>query len=117
MPPAVLLSLTALAADPWSRPEHLRASTPPPTRFSDLDAARLPIRLWWDGDEPVEVQALLRGRWRATDSAVRYLQQGRHMLLAAALPPQSLILAGRLARLGVASLVTPGFRELMRERP
>ncbi|MFT5685830.1 MAG: hypothetical protein ACI8RZ_006784 [Myxococcota bacterium] len=64
MLPAALLVLSASAADPWDRPEHLRAVTPPPTRWSDLSASRLPVRLWWDGAESVEVQALLRGRWR-----------------------------------------------------
>ncbi|MDG1480007.1 MAG: hypothetical protein P8R54_10460 [Myxococcota bacterium] len=62
---AALLALSAFAADPWSRPEHLRAVTPPPTLWSDLSAARLPIRLWWDGAGAVEVQALRRGRWRS----------------------------------------------------
>ncbi len=69
MPPLALMVLSALAADPWSRPEHLRAVTPPPTQWSDLSARRSPVRLWWDGAEAVEVQALLRGRWRTLSHA------------------------------------------------
>ena len=68
MPPAVLLSLCAIAADPWDRPGHLRAVIPPPTRWEDLTARRTPMRLWWDGDDVVEVQALLRDRWRTLET-------------------------------------------------
>ena len=69
MIPPVLLLLSAHAADPWGRPEHLRAVTPPPASWSDLSAAKLPIRLWWDGPGAVEVQGQIRGRWRTLSEA------------------------------------------------
>lgn len=66
------LLTAALAADPWDRPEHLRAVSQPPARYADLDAASVPIRLWWDHIDGAlyEVQAQRKGRWKtlATDA-------------------------------------------------
>ncbi|MCB9777303.1 MAG: hypothetical protein H6742_01900 [Alphaproteobacteria bacterium] len=63
--PWAVLVLAARAADPWERPDHLRVAAEPPRVWRDLDARKRRVRLWWDaGDAPVEIQALIRGRWR-----------------------------------------------------
>ena len=66
----MLLTLLPLcvahAADPWARPEHLRAVVEPPTRYADLDARKARIRLWWDvePDAIYEVQAQRPSGWK-----------------------------------------------------
>ena len=57
---------------------------------------------------------ILRGRWAAESSARHYVQAGRQMLLALALPPAVATLASRLARIGVAALVAPDLPERLR---
>ena len=57
---------------------------------------------------------ILRGRWAAESSARHYVQAGRQMLLALALPPAVATLASRLARIGVAALVALDLPERLR---
>lgn len=62
---SLLLPAEALAADPWGRPESLRAVAAPPADWSSLDAPRQ-VRLWWDApmDEGGHVVAARLGvRW------------------------------------------------------
>ena len=48
---AATLAGPVRAADPWGRPEHLRAVAEPPADWADLAAARRRVRLWWDAGE------------------------------------------------------------------
>ena len=57
---------------------------------------------------------ILRGRWAAESSARHYVQAGRQMLLALALPPAVATLASRLARISLAALVAPKLPERLR---
>ena len=61
----VLLLGVALAVDPWGRPEHLRAVAEPPQTWAQRDAARRPVRLFWDDtDVPARVEAYMGRGWR-----------------------------------------------------
>ena len=57
---------------------------------------------------------ILRGRWAAESSARHYVQAGRQMLLALALPPAVATLASRLARIGLVALVASDLPERLR---
>ena len=57
---------------------------------------------------------ILRGRWAAESSARHYVQAGRQMLLALALPPSVATIASRLARIGLAALVAPDLVDRLR---
>ena len=57
---------------------------------------------------------ILRGRWAAESSARHYIQAGRQMLLALALPPSVATLASRLARIGFAALAAPDLAARLR---
>jgi ligand-binding sensor domain-containing protein len=72
-PAALLLGLTApapgRAADPWHRPDHLRASVVPTDAWSSRAVDR-PIRLFWDGDARATVSVLHRGHWKTLAESV-----------------------------------------------
>ena len=57
---------------------------------------------------------ILRGRWAAESSARHYVQAGRQMLLALALPPSVAALAARVERVGHAALVAPDLADRLR---
>ena len=57
---------------------------------------------------------ILRGRWAAESSARHYVQAGRQMLLALALPPSVAALAARVERVGLAALVAPDLADRLR---
>jgi len=58
---------------------------------------------------------LLRGRWAAESSGRHYVQAGRQMLLAIALPPDVSALSRRLLREGLLALYAPNLRELLHQ--
>ena len=57
---------------------------------------------------------ILRGRWAAESSARHYVQAGRQMLLALALPPSVAALAARVEQVGLAALVAPDLADRLR---
>ncbi len=59
-------ALAALPVDEGLRPpRHARAVVAAPDTFSDLDAAKRAVRVWWDqADRPGVVEAELAGRWK-----------------------------------------------------
>jgi len=59
---------------------------------------------------------LLRGRWKAEGSGRHYIQAGRQMLLALALPRLVVQLAGRVARIGLVALIDPDLRTRLRSQ-
>jgi len=67
---AVALLAAAGAADPWGRPDHLRAVAEPPADWAALAAPRARVRLFWDVDDgPAAVQARVGGGWRTLAAA------------------------------------------------
>lgn len=57
------LGVASAAADPWGRPEHLRAVPVPLEAFDDR-AKNRPVRVFWDGTATATVAVLQRGRFR-----------------------------------------------------
>ena len=57
---------------------------------------------------------LLRGRWKAEGSGRHYIQAGRQMLLALALPRIVVRLAGRVSEIGLVALIDPDLRHRLR---
>ena len=71
-PPALALG-PGDPADPWGRPQDLRAVPAPPPSWAELDADRA-VRLWWTppaGAGDHIVAARLGGRWRVLSEAAR----------------------------------------------
>ena len=60
------------------------------------------------------LRILIRGRWAVESSGRHYIQAGRQMLLALALPRLVVQLAGRVARTGLAALIDPDFGTRLR---
>jgi hypothetical protein len=58
---------------------------------------------------------LTRGRWAVDSSGRHYIQAGRQMLLALALPAEVAELARRLERAGVSSLLAPDLRRRLQD--
>ena len=72
---ALLLGI-ALAADPWGRPEHLRAVSAPPQSWAERAAGARPVRLFWDATGGGATVAAWTGRrWRvlARDAAPGFI--------------------------------------------
>lgn len=71
MSPILLISV-ALAADPWGRPEHLRAVAAPPRSWAGLPAEQRPVRLFWDATTGgATVAAWTGSAWRVLAEAAQ----------------------------------------------
>ena len=62
-------------------------------------------------------EIIVRGRWAAESSARHYVQAGRQMLLALALPPSIAALAARVERAGLLVLLAPDLLARLRAVP
>ena len=72
-------------------------------------------RAFLAGREMSEI--IVRGRWAAESSARHYVQAGRQMLLALALPPSIAALAARVERAGLLVLLAPDLLARLRAVP
>ena len=64
----------------------------------------------YGGGAVVLPDLLVRGRWAADASGRHYIQSGRQMLLALALPAEIAMMARALRAVGIAALASPDFR-------
>ena len=67
-------------------------------------------RTYLRGGAVVLPDLLVRGRWAADASGRHYIQSGRQMLLALALPAEIAMMARALRAVGIAALASPDFR-------
>ena len=67
-------------------------------------------RTYLRGGAVVLPDLLVRGRWAADASGRHYIQSGRQMLLALALPAEIAMMALALRAVGIAALASPDFR-------
>ena len=68
--------------------------------------------------KPLMSEIIVRGRWAAESSARHYVQAGRQMLLALALPPSIAALAARVERAaGLLALLAPDLLTRLRAVP
>ena len=67
-------------------------------------------RTYLRGGAVVLPDLLVRGRWAADASGRHYIQSGRQLLLALALPAEIAMMARALRAVGIAALPSPDFR-------